>query len=64
MDKHITNGDPRELVNESLTGLGRLNPSLTIDTVNRIAILKQVPKNRVALVSCWARSSCGAQLML
>jgi len=50
MDKHILNST-RELVNESLTGLGRLNPALEVDTSNRIAILKKVPKDRVALVS-------------
>ncbi|KAI5476272.1 putative dihydroxyacetone kinase 1 [Pseudohyphozyma bogoriensis] len=48
--KHIIN-DPRELVNESLRGLGRLNPALAVDETNRVVKLATIPKDRVALIS-------------
>lgn len=53
--KHIIN-DHRKLAVDGLVGLGRLNPALNIDQVNRVACLRQVPKDRVAIVS--ALSSC------
>ncbi|GAA5893508.1 hypothetical protein JCM6882_007840 [Rhodosporidiobolus microsporus] len=48
--KHIIN-DPRQLALDSLVGLGRLNPTIKVDTVNRVACLKDVPQNRVAIIS-------------
>lgn len=48
--KHVMN-DSRNLVNESLAGLARLNPALSIDQDNRVAYLTNVNENRVALVS-------------
>jgi hypothetical protein len=48
--KHIIN-DHRKLAVDGLVGLGRLNPALNIDQVNRVACLRQVPKDRVAIVS-------------
>jgi dihydroxyacetone kinase len=47
--KHVLN-DSRELVNESLLGLARLNPNIRIDEANRVVLLSKVPKDRVALV--------------
>ncbi|KWU46943.1 DAK1/DegV-like protein, partial [Rhodotorula sp. JG-1b] len=48
--KHIIN-DHRKLAVDGLVGLGRLNPALNIDQVNRVACLRQVPKDRVAIIS-------------
>ncbi|GAA5983615.1 hypothetical protein JCM10908_000353 [Rhodotorula pacifica] len=48
--KHVIN-DPRKLAVDSLVGLGRLNPSLNIDVANRVACLRSVPKDRVAIIS-------------
>lgn len=42
--------DSRNLVNESLAGLVRLNPALKLDTENRLVHLGEVNPNRVALV--------------
>ena len=47
--KHVVN-EPRELVNEALRGLVRINPSIRVDEANRVVLLKEVPKDRVALV--------------
>ncbi|KAK4702783.1 triose/dihydroxyacetone kinase / FAD-AMP lyase (cyclizing), partial [Phenoliferia sp. Uapishka_3] len=49
-NKHVVN-EPRELVNEALRGLARLNPSIRVDEANRVVLLKEVPKDRVALIS-------------
>ena len=66
--KHVMN-DSRNLVNESLAGLVRLNPALKLDQDNRLVHLAEVNPNRVALVSCstacdsnppsWAAVQCG-----
>lgn len=48
--KHIIN-DHRKFAVDGLVGLGRLNPALNIDQVNRVACLRQVRKDRVAIVS-------------
>lgn len=48
--KHVIN-EPRELVNESLKGLARLNPSIKVDEASRVVVLAKVPKGRVALIS-------------
>ena len=42
--------EPRQLVNNSLQGLARLNPFIRVDEPNRVTYLADVPKNRVALV--------------
>lgn len=48
--KHVMN-DSRNLVNESLAGLVRLNPALALDQENRLVHLREINPNRVALVS-------------
>lgn len=48
--KHIIN-DHRKFAVDGLVGLGRLNPALNIDQVNRVACLRQVRKDRVAIIS-------------
>ncbi|KAJ3013248.1 Dihydroxyacetone kinase 2 [Thoreauomyces humboldtii] len=48
--KHVING-ARDLVNESLTGLSRLNPALSIDQDARVAYLTTINQDRVALIS-------------
>lgn len=54
--KHVIN-EPRELVNESLKGLARLNPSIKVDEASRVVVLAKVPKGRVALVRILLRFS-------
>lgn len=47
--KHVVN-EPRELVNEALRGLVRINPNIRVDEANRVVLLNEVPQDRVALV--------------
>lgn len=48
-NKHVTN-EPRNLVNESLAGLVRLNANIRLDDNFRVVYRKDVPQNQVALV--------------
>ncbi|KAM0754935.1 dihydroxyacetone kinase 1 [Meredithblackwellia eburnea MCA 4105] len=48
--KHVVN-EPRELVTESLRGLARLNPNVRLDETNKVIVLKDVPKDKVTLIS-------------
>lgn len=50
-NKHIVN-DPRNLANESLAGLARVNAKIKVDATHRVVYAANVPQDRVALVSC------------
>lgn len=56
--KHVMN-DSRNLVNESLAGLVRLNPALKLDQENRLVHLAEVNPNRVALVRWSIQQTAG-----
>ena len=47
--KHVVN-EPRQLVNDGLAGLARLNPNVRVDANYRVTTLALVPQDRVALV--------------
>lgn len=47
--KHVVN-EPRQLVNDGLAGLARLNPNVKVDANYRVTTLAEVPQDRVALV--------------
>ena len=49
-NKHVAN-EPRNLVNESLHGLARLNSKIRVDDNFRVVYRRDVPQNQVALVS-------------
>lgn len=48
-NKHIVN-DPRNLANESLAGLARVNANIKVDATHRVVYAANIPKDRVALV--------------
>lgn len=48
-NKHIVN-DPRNLANESLAGLARVNSKIKVDATHRVVYAANVPQDRVALV--------------
>lgn len=49
-NKHVVN-DPRQLVNESLAGLARLNSKVKVDSEFRVVYRKEVPQDQVAIIS-------------
>lgn len=49
-NKHIVN-DPRNLANESLAGLARVNSKIKVDATHRVVYAANIPQDRVALVS-------------
>ncbi|KAK9895068.1 dihydroxyacetone kinase [Cystobasidium minutum MCA 4210] len=49
-NKHIVN-DPRNLANESLAGLARVNAKIKVDATHRVVYAANVPQDRVALIS-------------
>lgn len=53
-NKHIVN-DPRNLANESLAGLARVNSKIKVDATHRVVYAANVPKDRVALVGLCPR---------
>jgi hypothetical protein len=63
-NKHIVN-DPRNLANESLAGLARLNSKIKVDATHRVVHLADVPKERVAIVGYnWSSSRAQSYLLI
>ncbi|KAJ9115161.1 hypothetical protein QFC24_007072 [Naganishia onofrii] len=50
MDKHVIN-EPANTVPQSLLGLAQSNPSIHLDRTYRVISLRNVPQDRVALIS-------------